>query len=118
MSRKQYPIEQPPGWRNAGKWDVKHDAACKTCGTKFCRDQLMCVIETQVNWFRGDDEVDFYCEGCASARGIKTPKQHRQKRAAEEIEAIKRNIAKPDGDTPGRRRRLAELESEIAEAVA
>jgi hypothetical protein len=34
------------------------------CGTLFGRSSKIVVVETQVNWFRGDDECVAYCPDC------------------------------------------------------
>lgn len=38
------------------------------CGHVFARNEVLFTQETQVNWFRGDDEVAFYCESCAKEK--------------------------------------------------
>lgn len=34
---------------------------CNNCGHKFLTKERFVVKETKVNWFRGDDEVEFFC---------------------------------------------------------
>lgn len=37
---------------------------CSGCGRKFLSKERFAVSETKVNWFRGDDEVEFLCISC------------------------------------------------------
>jgi len=39
-------------------------AGCSLCKCKFEKDEVFVVKETKVNWFRGDDEVEFLCTSC------------------------------------------------------
>lgn len=96
-------------WCHVHNRDYFGPIDCCDCSRRLGRSDSLCVIETQVNIFRGDDEVEFLCEACAKQRGIETPDEKRRKSAQKEISAIRKNIAKPGGDTPGRKKRLMEL---------
>ncbi len=50
---KEY-LEMRPGARKG----------CSKCGKKFRKNERFMVCETKVNWFRGDDEVEFLCYDC------------------------------------------------------
>ncbi len=39
-------------------------SGCDGCGHKFLSKERFVVRETKVNWFRGDDEVEFLCNKC------------------------------------------------------
>ena len=44
---------------------------CENCGHKFKKWENFVVKETKVNWFRGDDEVEFLCAKCTPATILK-----------------------------------------------
>ncbi|GAI26522.1 unnamed protein product [marine sediment metagenome] len=39
--------------------------SCNKCARRFVKGEEFCIRETQVSWFRGDDEVVVLCADCA-----------------------------------------------------
>ena len=42
------------------------ETRCESCRAPFTKKQRVWVREEQVSWFRGEDEVTFYCLSCGS----------------------------------------------------
>ncbi len=65
MSRnKKYPFVLPPV--RCESWSRPGIKSCSKCHLPFKRKERIVVVETQVNWFRGDDEVVAYHDQCYS----------------------------------------------------
>lgn len=61
MSRN-YPLTIPGKWSTQGMRQK-----CNACERIIRSSEIRWVIETQVSWFRGDDEVEFFCVECAKS---------------------------------------------------
>lgn len=120
MSQKSYPREMPPQWLYThNRPGIK---VCDKCGQQFPKPSRICVIETQVNWFRGDDEVTALCEPCAKLAGHTPPPskaekqlvnlQNHRKALAAQVAVLKpgKELRKAILCLSGVERRLAELE--------
>lgn len=66
MSRRQYPRIMTP--EHTGKMTRPGIKKCDTCKKVFQRTDRFVIQETQVNWFRGDDEVAVFCLECWAAK--------------------------------------------------
>ena len=51
---------------------------CYNCKHHFEVKELFVVKETKVNWFRGDDIVEFLCVNCANNKALKALKLKRK----------------------------------------
>ena len=51
-------------WLKATIFNRPGASICDGCGKKFVKGELFVVRETKVSWFRGEDEVDFFCKKC------------------------------------------------------
>ena len=65
---EKYPREM---WSTATLLNRPGLKACKRCAVKFDKGERFVVVDRQVNWFRGDDEVEAFHGQCAPARAHK-----------------------------------------------
>ncbi len=67
---KQYPIET---WTTGNRKNrpAIENHNCDHCNDTFIENEQVIIRETQVNYFRGDDEVEFFHYSCALAVGYK-----------------------------------------------
>lgn len=61
MADKKYPREI---WSTATTLNRPGLKSCKACGIKFDKGERFAVLERQVDWFRGNDEVEAYHKPC------------------------------------------------------
>ena len=54
----------PAEFTTTHKWDGLSDHKCDKCKNVLGRGTKIVVVETQVNWFRGDDEIEAYHRDC------------------------------------------------------
>lgn len=76
---RSYPRRMPPKWLTIDTFMAKYrtDARCTSCGRRFQKGDRALVTETQVNWFRGDDESEYLCDQCAQgAKGAQKGDRH------------------------------------------
>ncbi len=66
LPQKKYPIVNPPIFCEA--WNRPGIKFCTKCHDAFQRKDKIAVIETQVSWFRGDDEVEAFHKTCYALR--------------------------------------------------
>jgi len=52
-------------WSKATIFNRPGASVCSMCGKKFIKKEVFFVRETKTTWFRGDDEVDFFCVDCS-----------------------------------------------------
>uniref|UniRef100_A0A6M3IXV7 HNH endonuclease n=1 Tax=viral metagenome TaxID=1070528 RepID=A0A6M3IXV7_9ZZZZ len=63
MSRnRRYP--RPGKWEKTSRQERPGIKACTGCARPFGKKEVFRLRETQVNWFRGDDEVEALCPAC------------------------------------------------------
>lgn len=41
---------------------------CESCGKRLAKNKPMFVREERCGWFRGDDEVLFFCSSCGTRK--------------------------------------------------
>ena len=56
-------------------------AGCSLCKCRFEKSELFVVKETKLTWFRGDDEVEFFCTACIPENVLKLLKLKRRTHA-------------------------------------
>lgn len=100
MSRRTYPQTMPAQWC-LGK-NRPGLTTCDCCKSPIGPDDPICVIERQVSWFRGDDEVEAFCVVCAKPRGHRPPPT----KAERLVEHLK-------GELTGCQRKVVNLKAEI-----
>ena len=104
----QYPKTKPP------KWCFAHNRpfvkACHGCKAVFAKQDRVCFIETQVNFFRGDDEVECLCAKCAVARGIQHPDVAQLRQLRNELAAAERKHANQKINIAKLKERIAAME--------
>lgn len=113
MSKRDYPRNMPPQWR-AGQ----PAKTCNDCKQPIPKNERHCVIEVQVNWMRGDDEVEFLCESCANKRGIQSPPTKEERRRAQllvEVPALRKKIRRLRSELADAEKILAEREDMLRE---
>lgn len=74
-----------------------------------------------MNWFRGDDEVRFYCEGCAVKQGKVPPPTKAERRLVAfvgQLKSLDRKIAAAKRDIPQWEKVASELRDRIANEMA
>jgi len=71
MGRRNYPIQGPPEYTS--RQCRPGITECDGCQKKFDPVERFAIIETQVSWFRGDDMVKAFCEGCCKVKGMPPP---------------------------------------------
>ncbi len=67
MSKRTYPRYMSPVFCKAKNYGLPGDGVvkCKFCDKPFTdKNENIVVQEIQVNWFRGDDDADYYHRSC------------------------------------------------------
>lgn len=102
------------------EWRKGHNKArsirCDGCGNSFPREDDVLVLETQVDFFRGNDEVEFLCVECAKERGHEPPpskSQRKREHLQQEIAAHTKKIAEWERLLARRRKILAKATEEL-----
>jgi hypothetical protein len=115
---KSYPHTQPPAWRPGhGHKSLK----CDTCGNAIGKHDQYCVVETQVSYMRGDDEVAVYCVVCAQNAGHQVPPTKAARRLGQlkhERDAIRSKVARLNRELEAANRNLTRVEKLLAEHSA
>ena len=94
--------------------------ACDGCKGPIGKTDRVYAITTQVDFFRGNDEVEFVCVGCAKSMGQEVPPSKHERKLANvtrEIELAKARIEKfGESSETGRKARkcIARCEQSLA----
>lgn len=113
MSNRSYPRTMPPNWRDS---DAHGKERCSSCGNSIPKGERVCVVEVQVNWMRGDDEVEKYCESCANARGMKSPPTKAERRLVhlrQEVLGLQRKVKRLRSQLASAELNLVEREAQL-----
>lgn len=107
----RYPRTMPPRWDRVQKHHVRqNEFRCGGCEKLFVVDDVVCFIETQVDWFRGNDEVEEYCVACAEKRGHVPPAS----KAERKLQNLHRDRTILMGIMATNRKKLARQEEQLA----
>lgn len=112
---KSYPRQMPPTWSYGHQRPGAEK--CDQCGQPIGKNDRVCVIETQVSYMRGDDEVEFICEPCAVSRRITPPPTKAQRRYLHLVNTqagLKKKVATLKKQLTAAERNLADVEHQIA----
>ena len=68
MSRRKYPTVGPWETESTERTFLLAGKKCPKCDHIFGKKETYWRRETEVNWFRGDDEVEYMCSDCFRKR--------------------------------------------------
>jgi len=54
-------------WSKATIFNRPGAKKCEACNKTFVKNITFAVRETKISWFRGEDEVSFFCRDCTPA---------------------------------------------------
>lgn len=75
MGNRKYPVES---WSIASRKNRPGITNCARCKYLFDQNEQFIVVDRQVSWFRGDDEVEGFHKKCTPAKAWKQIRKDRE----------------------------------------